>query len=443
MPDVRTASDIHLRPVHLLQELLRFDTTNPPGNEAGIIAYLDKIITGAGIDTVIRALDPNRPNLIARLNGRGDAPPLLMQAHVDVVTTADQEWQHDPFGGELIDGYVWGRGALDMKNTVAMYTAALLRTKAEGIQPAGDIILAIVSDEEAGGDYGAKFLAREHSELFEGVRYSIGESGGFTFYLGGKKFYPIQVAEKQICGMIAIMRGPGGHGSTPIKGGAMAKLGRVLTKLDTQRLPVHITPVVQQMVTEMAAHLPAEMAAALPGLLNAETTDAVLDGLGPMARNFVPLFHNTVSPTVVSGGFARNVIPSEIQLVLDGRLIPGFTPDDMFTELGTLLGDDTDELKLTLYDPYPGDFTMGLYDMLADILREADPEGIPIPNMLAGVTDGRHFANLGIENYGFTPMLLPDGFSFSTVHAADERVPAGAIEFGTRAVCKLLERYSG
>ncbi|MEO8289104.1 MAG: M20/M25/M40 family metallo-hydrolase [Chloroflexota bacterium] len=433
-------SDIHLRPVELLQDLIRFDTTNPPGNEAACIAYLDGILTEAGIETTIRALDPNRPNLIARLKGRGDAPPFLMQAHVDVVTTANQDWQHDPFGGELIDGYVWGRGTLDMKNTVAMYTAALLRIKADGIEPAGDIILAIVSDEENGGNYGAKFLVEEHPELFEGVRYSIGESGGFTIFMGGRKFYPIQVAEKQICTMQAIMRGPGGHGSAPIRDGAMAKLGRVLTKLDTQQLPVHITPVMTKMIQEMAPHLPAEIGDALPLLLNTETTDSVLDNLGPLARQFAPLFHNTVSPTIVKGGFAHNVIPSEIVLTLDGRLLPGFTPANMFAELGALLGDDA-ELKLVRYDPYPGDFTMGLYDLLSDVLREADPDGIPIPNMLTGVTDGRHFAHLGIENYGFTPMLLPDGFTFSTVHAADERVPAEAMEFGTQAVYNLLKRY--
>jgi acetylornithine deacetylase/succinyl-diaminopimelate desuccinylase-like protein len=442
MPSTHEASDIYKRPVQLLQELIRFDTTNPPGNEADIISYLDDILTSAGIDTTTRALDPKRPNLIARVKGRGDAPPLLMQAHVDVVTTANQEWQHDPFGGELIGGYVWGRGTLDMKNTVAMYTAAVLRMKSEGLQPAGDIILAILSDEENGGDYGARFLAREHPDLFEGVRYSIGESGGFTFYMGGKKFYPIQVAEKQICTMTATLRGPGGHGSAPIKDGAMAKLGRVLTKLDTQRLPVHITPVMEKMVREMAPHLPTSMGEMLPGLLDPAHTDHVLDGLGPLSRNLTPLFHNTVSPTIVHGGYAKNVIPSEIVLTLDGRLLPGFTPDDMFAELGALLGDDA-ELQLVRYDAYPGDFTMGLYDTLVEILREADPEGVPIPNLLTGVTDGRHFAQLGIENYGFTPMLLPEDFTFSTVHAADERVPASAIEFGTEAIYKLLQRYSG
>jgi acetylornithine deacetylase/succinyl-diaminopimelate desuccinylase-like protein len=285
-------------------------------------------------------------------------------------------------------------------------------------------------------------MVENHPELFEGVRYSVGESGGFTSYVAGQKFYTIQVAEKQQCVVTAIMRGPGGHGSTPIRGGAMARLGRVLTKLDTQRLPVHIIPLMERIINEMTPHLSDGLGDLFPRLLDPKSTDAVLDGLGPVAREFMPLFHNTVSPTIVSGGFARNVIPSEIALTLDCRLLPGYTPDDLFTELGALLGDDA-ELHQVRYDPYPGDLTFGLYDTLAGILREADPEGVVIPDMLAGVTDGRHLARLGIENYGFTPMQLPDGFSFSTIHAADERVPAEALEFGTRAVYKLLERYSG
>ena len=183
---MRQFRHVSLRPAELLQHLIRFDTTNPPGNEAAIVAYMDDLLTGAGIETTIRALDPNRPNLIARLKGRGTAPPLLMQAHVDVVTTANQEWQHDPFGGELIDGYIWGRGALDMKNTVAMYIAALLRIKGGRHEPAGDIILAIVSDEENGGDYGAKFLVENHPELFEGVRYSSARPGDLPSTWVGK-----------------------------------------------------------------------------------------------------------------------------------------------------------------------------------------------------------------------------------------------------------------
>ncbi len=171
--------DIHERPVELLQSLIRFDTTNPPGNEAECIAYIDKLLTDAGFETVTVAKDPGRPNLIARLMGRGEAPPLLLYGHVDVVTTAGQRWTRPPFGGEVADGFVWGRGAIDMKGGLAMYLSAFMRAKAEGLTPAGDVLLAALSDEEAGGDFGARYLVESHAGLFEGVRYAVGEIGGF------------------------------------------------------------------------------------------------------------------------------------------------------------------------------------------------------------------------------------------------------------------------
>ncbi|MCA9993797.1 MAG: M20/M25/M40 family metallo-hydrolase, partial [Anaerolineales bacterium] len=196
-------SPIYERPAALLQQLIRFDTTNPPGNEAACVGYIDGLLRQAGIETTLLALDPNRPNLIARLPGRGEAPPLLLQGHVDVVTTAGQVWQQPPFAANLVDGYIWGRGAVDMKGGVAMMVSAFLRAAAENLDTAGDLILAIVSDEESGGIYGAKFLAQQHPEQFAGVQYAIGEFGGFTMYVGGQRFYPIMVTEKQICSLKA------------------------------------------------------------------------------------------------------------------------------------------------------------------------------------------------------------------------------------------------
>ena len=435
-------ADIYRRPVELLQNLLRFDTTNPPGNEAGCVAYVEGLLREAGIETVVRGRVESRPNLIARLRGRGEAAPLLMHGHVDVVTTANQPWRHDPFGGEIIDGYVWGRGALDMKSAVANMICAVLRAKAEGFVPAGDILLAVVSDEEQGGDYGAKWLAEEHADLFAGVRYSVGEVGGETTYLGGRKFYPIQVGEKQICRIKATFRGSGGHGSIPRRGGAMAKLGRFLTTLDEKRLPVHMTPVVERMLHEIGAALPAPLNAAVAGLLNPATADAVLDSMGPVGRLIDPLLHNTVSPTIVAGGHAVNVIPSEITLMLDGRLLPGFTPADGIGELRALAGGNV-EFEVLRYDPYPTAIDMSMYEMLAGIMREADPEGTPVPYIMTGVTDGRHFARLGIQNYGFTPLMLPDDDALgATVHDSDERVPVAALEFGADCLYKLVQRYS-
>ncbi|MBK7895583.1 MAG: M20/M25/M40 family metallo-hydrolase [Anaerolineaceae bacterium] len=432
---------IYKRPSQLLQHLIRFNTTNPPGNELVCVQYLNDLLQAAGVETTILAKDANRPNLIARLPGSGSAPPLLMQGHVDVVTTANQQWQQDPFAGELIDGMVWGRGALDMKGGVAMMVAALLKMQQEGITPPGDLILAILSDEEVGGDFGAKFLVEEHPEQFEKVQFAIGEFGGFTMQLAGRTFYPIMVAEKQICSLKLTLRGPGGHGSSPIQGGAMAKLGRVLTKLDQNRLPVHITPEVRAMYEAIAANVAFPTSLILRLLLNPSLTNRTLSVLGPMRQQFDALLRHTVSPTIVQGGYKINVIPSEVSLELDGRLLPGYQPQDLITELRALLGDEC-EIALLAHDPGPPAANMALFDTLAGILRRADPDGVPIPLVLPAVTDARHFARLGIQTYGFLPMQLPPDFNFSaTIHAADERIPAAALEFGTAAIFELLTSF--
>jgi len=429
--------DLLKPPAELLRTLLRFDTTNPPGNEAECVAWINALLAKAGLETTVLAKDPERPNLIARLEGRGCAPPLLLYGHVDVVTTAGQQWTHPPFDAEVAERYLWGRGALDMKGGVAMMLAALLRAKAEGPTPPGDVVLAIVSDEEGGGQYGAGYLA----DRFEGVRYALGEFGGFSAYVGRRKFYPIQVAEKHVCWMRAVVRGPGGHGSLPMRGGAMAKTARLLRKLDRCRLPVHITPVVSEMFDSVASSLPVASGLLVRQLLRPALTGLVLKLLGRRGRSYEPLLRNTVNATMVRGGESITVIPSQIELKLDGRLLPGQTADDMIRELGRLLGEEV-ELAVIRYDPGPTEPDMGLFGTLADVRREADPEAIPLPMLLAGATDARFFSTLGIQTYGFLPMQLPADFDFArTIHAADERIPLEAVDFGARAIYEVLGRF--
>ncbi|MCQ3936486.1 MAG: peptidase M20 [Chloroflexi bacterium] len=433
--------NMYERPVEILQRLIRFNTTNPPGNEAACVGYIRDLLNEAGIESTLLAKDPNRPNLIARLQGEGKVPPLLLYGHVDVVTTENQPWQHPPFEGELIDGYVWGRGALDMKGGVAMMVAAFLRANAEGLRPPGDVMLAIVADEEAGGDFGAKFLVEEHPDLFKGVKYAIGEFGGFTLQIGRKRLYPIMISEKQICTIKATVRGPGGHGSMPVKGGAMARLSRLLKALDENDLPVHITPPARMMVEAMASELGGIQGVILSQLTNPALTGAIIKTLGERGRTFYPLFHNTVSPTILQGSTKINVIPSEASVELDGRLLPGFKPEDMMRELRAIVGGDV-QLDLVQFEPGPAEPDMSLFDTLGGILKEADPQGTPIPLLLSGVTDGRFFSQLGIQTYGYLPMTLPEEFNFaSVIHAADERVPAAAIEFGAQAIYKALQRF--
>jgi len=432
---------VYERPVELLQQLIRFDTTNPPGNEAECVTYIQGLLAEAGLQTTLLGRVPERQNLIARLEGRGEAPPLLLYGHADVVTTAGQQWTYPPFEGRIVDGWVWGRGALDMKSGVAMMVAALLRAKAEGLEPAGDVALAVVCDEEAGGDYGVKYLVESHPEQFAGMRYALGEFGGFTLRVGPACFYPIQVAEKAICWLKATVRGPGGHGSLPLRGGAMRRLAGLLQRLEEQRLPVHVTPVARQMIDTMAAALPFPQGAVLRQLLNPGLCDRVLKLLGKRGQIFEPLLHNTVNATIVRGGEKVNVIPSEIAVQLDGRLLPGYSPDDMLAELRPVVGPEV-ELELIQHDPGPPEPDMGLFDLLAGVLRRADPDGIPMPLMMTGTTDARFLSRLGIQTYGFTPMQLPADLELVRLaHAADERVPVGAVEFGARAIYEVLHTF--
>jgi acetylornithine deacetylase/succinyl-diaminopimelate desuccinylase-like protein len=436
-----TDAGIHTRPAELLRNLIRFDTTNPPGNERACVSYIQGLIAAAGIESVIRARDPERPNLIARLPGRGAAPPLLLQGHVDVVSTAGQKWSHPPFEAVEADGYIWGRGAVDMKGGVAMMLSALLRARTEGLEPPGDVIFCALADEEGMSGYGAEWLVREHVELFEGVRFAIGEFGGFTSHVGGRRLYPIQVAEKQVCTVRMTVHGQPGHGSMPVRGGAMARMAHALQRLDRERLPVHVTRVARDMIEAMAGALPRPQGAAMRLLLRPRVTNLLLDRIGDRARMLDPLLHNTVSPTVLQSDDKFNVIPGEVTAVLDGRLLPGFSPDDLLAELRALLGNDLD-LEVMHFDASPAEPDMGLFPTLAGILERADPGSTATPLLMPGVSDGRFFARLGIQTYGFLPLKLPAGFDFwSGVHGADERVPADAVEFGANAVHEALARF--
>jgi len=428
--------------VELLGELIRFDTTNPPGNEGACISHVQRLLDEAGVESRIVARDDARPNLIARVHGAGETPPLLLYGHVDVVTTAGQEWTHPPFAGELVDGWVWGRGALDMKGGVAMMVDAFLRAARGEIRPRGDVILAVLSDEENGGDFGARFLAQEHAELFEGVRHALGEFGGASQMVAGRRFYPIQVAEKQMCWMAGRVRGPGGHGALGVRGSAMGKLGRILARLDSGRLPVHVTTTTHDWIAGMAEVLPRPQSLVLRSLLDPRLAEVTLRMPSEQLRILDRALRNTVSATIVRGGEKINVIPSQIELELDGRLLPGYAPDDIIREIHTLVGPEL-ELEVVRHDPYPAEPDLSQLPALSAILRELDPEGVPVPMLQVGVTDGRFFASIGIQTYGFLPLRLPDDFLFlKLIHAADERVPGDAIRFGAEAVGRMLERYA-
>ncbi len=430
-------------PVELLQHLIRFDTTNPPGNEGECVSYINSLLTEAGLNTILLAKDPARPNLVTRIQGRGEAPPLLVYAHVDVATTKNQVWKYPPFDAQISEGCIWGRGALDDKDGAAMSICAFLRMKEGGWLPPGDVILAIVCDEELGGDYGSKYLVESHPDLFKGVRYAIGEVGGFTFYLGKQKFYPIMLTEKQYSVVRVVVRSPAQYGTTTvIRGGTAAKTGALLTRLDRSRLPVHVTPVARQMVEAISSSLSFPNSLLMRQLLKPALTDRLLGLLGNPGQTLFPFFHNTSTVINVSGGEQVMTSPSRIDVTLGLSFLPGFTLNDMIKELSEIIGREHECEIVHPGESSPAQPNMGLFDTLCQVMREADPEGIPIPVILTAPTDACLYNRLGIQTYGFQPVKLPPEMQIEGLaHSADERIPVEAMEFGTNALYTLFQRF--
>ena len=426
--------------VALLQELIRFDTTNPPGNEEACVAHIEALLNSYDIETERYEKVPGRPNLIARHAGTKDCPPLLLYGHVDVVTTIGQQWTRPPFAGDLADGYVWGRGALDMKSGVAMIVRAFIDAVDRNTET--PLVLLVLSDEENGGDAGAAFMADEHADALGGARHALGEFGGATQWIAGKRFYPIQVAEKQMAWLRATITGPGGHGALGLRGGAMRRLGDVLRTLDRRQPPLHVIPLVRDWIETIADNVPRPQSLVLRRVIDPRTHELAVRALGTRGRIFGRVTRNTASATIVRGGEKINVIPSEIELQIDGRILPGQTPDDLIRELHDLVGTSNISFEVVRHDPGPPEPDLSQYGLLADVLRELDPDGIPVPMLQAGVTDARHLTRAGVQTYGYLPVQLPEDFEpLPLVHSANERIPADSLQFGLDAIARVIDGY--
>ncbi len=428
----------------LAQALIRFDTSAPDGRERELIAWLAPLLEAAGLEVRVLARDPERPNIVARLRGRGKAPPLLLHGHIDVVPVTGQKWSVDPFAGEIRDEVLWGRGALDMKGGVAMLLTAVARA-AQGPPPAGDLILCVMSDEEQGSEFGASFLVDDHAELFADVRHAIGEFGGFSFPMIGKRVYPIQVAEKQRAVVRLVAEGDAGHGALGGRDSAVTALARSTRRIGKTGLPVHLTPVTGKMLDEMASAVGSPLGGVVRALGNERISATVLRALGDRGESIGPMLRNTATVTHLAAGDreAINVVPARAEANLDCRVLPGYGPDQLLAELRPLLARGV-RAEVDLFERADPAVDWSLYPLLADLLGEADPTGHPVPMLLAGVTDGRHFARLGIQHHGFLPMQLPPELGFqSLLHAADERVPLAALDFGAAILTRLLDRYRG
>ncbi len=437
---------LHDDPVALTQRLIRFDTTNPPGDEADCVGFVAGLAADGGLDTKLIEAEPGRPSLLARLPGRGAAPGLLLHAHADVVPTEGQRWSHPPFDGELRDGHVWGRGSVDMKGGMAMMLTAMLRLHAQGVEPAGDVILAVVPDEEAGSAAGAGRLVREQPELFDGIRYAVGEDGGADLELDRKvRLHPVVVAEKRACWLRVTLRGPGGHASR-VAGpdSAIRKLTRLLRAIEPGGLPPQVVPAADRMLAELAAALTGPLAEALERLRADPADEEALGRLSPADAQYLrSILRHSVNATVIHGGMATNVLPEEITVELDGRVLPGgFGAADLVAALSELVGTELEAEVLVEGEAMPDPEFGPFYDQLVAVLRNADPDGIPVPMMTTASTDARLFPQLGIAAYGWLPMLLPPASGYrSLLHRPDERVPVEAIRFGADCFTDLLRRY--
>lgn len=432
-------------PVGLLRQLLRFDTSNPPGDVGECVSHLETALVDEGVETRRFGARPDRPILWARLPGEGVAPPLLFYGHADVVPAAPDRWTHDPFGGEVVDGAVWGRGALDMKGGLAMMAAALLRA-ARDPAPAGDLILLVLPDEEGTSEHGARYLVREHPELLENVRYAVGELGGFPLYLAGEKYYTVQVAAKRLCWLEAEVRGEkAGHGSLPVSGSAISRLAEFLSAISEARLPIEVTPPVERMIRSMIGAADESRRSLLAGLLDPDTAEESLERLPAHRSLLEALLRDTVNPTVVRAGENVNVVPERATVRLDGRLLPGGRAEDLIGDLRSRMPDGLGEHVhfRTLRNPSgQGEPDLGLLPLLEDLLRTADPGGTPIPFVLPAVTDAHYLAEHGVQTYGFLPMDLPPELDLlERIHAPDERVPVRSLRFGTRILHQLTRRY--
>lgn len=428
--------------IDIAKQLITFRTVNPPGAELPAQEYLRDLLQSAGFQVQFYEKMPGRPNLVTRLSGAGTRPPLLLYGHTDVVGTEGQDWNLPPFAGIIRDGILHGRGALDMKAGVAMLVHALCQAKARTLRPAGDIILMILVDEESGGAVGMQYLLQEHPDLFAGIRHAIGEFGGFPLYAFGHKFYRIGVSQKQYAHLRLKAQAPGGHGSLPVHGTVMAKLGEALVRLDRATLPYHKTAIAERIVHAMCGVVSKETQEILEGLLDAQRFEASLAAIGPDRTAFESLFRDTANPTIARAGGKFNVLPSEALVEIDARILPGRTTADTVAELQRLLGDDVTIEVIASGPKTKPTVDYALFDDLSNILTELDPAGTPIPYLFNESPDGRLLEEYGMQNYGFLPMNLPADIDLpALIHGANERVPTAAITFGAEALYRLIERY--
>lgn len=423
--------------VTLASELIRIDTTNTGDpltlvGERAAAEYVATKLSDVGYDvTYVESGAKGRGNVIARLAGAdGNRGALLVHGHLDVVPADASGWVTHPFSGEVTDGYLWGRGAIDMKDMVAMSLAVARQFKREGTVPARDLIFAFLADEEAGGFQGAKWLVEHRPELFEGATEAISEVGGFSITLGDDvRAYLIETAEKGIMWLRLRAEGTAGHGSMLQRDNAVAKLAAAVTRLDGHTFPLTLTSSVREFlagVTEITGQQFPE-----------DNIDEAIGRLGGIARVIGATLRDTANVTMFNAGYKANVVPSVATAAVDGRMLPG-REAAFERELLDILGPGI-EAEWDSLPPVETSFDGALVDRMTAAIQAEDPGARTLPYMLSAGTDAKSFQQLGIRHFGFSPLKLPPELDFTALfHGVDERVPVDALEFGTRVLLRLL-----
>ena len=427
----------------LLQDLIRFDTTNPPGNETPCVEHIAAILQREGIAPTVLESEPGRGNVVARLKGDGSLPPLLLMGHVDVVPAEADKWQHPPFSGDLADGIVWGRGATDMKNTVATELMVFLLLKRENVHLKRDVIFMATADEEVGGRMGAWWMAKNHPDLIR-AEYAINEGGPTSLVLDGKTFYVCSTAEKGSARFTLRTRGLPGHASLPHKHNSILPLSRALVKLIETPLPLRVCKSARAHIEAIANGVDGAMRGNMLGLLDASTHEQSLAALhlpDPQKRRLYASVHNTATPTILKAGSKINVIPGEAECQVDCRVLPGTTPESLEQELRAVVGDEIEIEFAPFYPAIESDPASPLFETIKRVIAEHENGATLIPGMITGGTDAKSITTLGTKVLGFVPMRYEGPAMTGLAHNHDERVSVANMEFGTRVLWDVVTRF--
>ncbi|MGH3239683.1 MAG: M20/M25/M40 family metallo-hydrolase [Spirillospora sp.] len=426
-------------------DLIRFDTTNRGEGvahpERPAAEHVATLLDDAGADPVVVESAPGRASVLARVPGTDPShPAFLIHGHLDVVPADASEWTVPPFSGEVRDGCVWGRGAVDMKGSLAMTLATVRRRLREGRRTRGDLVLAFLADEECTGDYGSRYVAREHRAYFDGCAEAISESGGYSVHADGadgaagadgRRIYPIATGERGTMWMRLTARGTAGHGSKPAPDNAVAEIAHAVSRIAAHEWPVRLTPGVRALLDGLAD--------ALGTTIDHDRLDAEAARLGGVGRLFAGTVRNSANPTRLDAGYKVNVVPGTASAQVDGRYLPG-TGEEFEATIDRLLGPKVARELINFEEAPAADPAGPTFAALADALRAEDPLAQPVPYVMAGGTDAKSFNRIGIKSFGFAPLLLgPDIDYLSMFHGVDERVPLDALAFGTRVLDRFLD----